>query len=50
MSETERTETTTTEKTTEAVAAPVTTDPGQAKEHVETTEVKETTTVDGDDD
>lgn len=48
MSETEKTETVT-EKTTEAVAAPVTTDASQAKEHVETTETVTTETSTGDD-
>jgi hypothetical protein len=45
MSESETTETTT-EQTTEAVAAPVTTDASQAKEHVETTTTVEKTTSD----
>lgn len=48
MSESEKT--TVTEKTTEAVAAPVTTDASQSKEHVETTEVTTTETSSGDDD
>jgi len=50
MSESEKhVETTTTEKTTEAVAAPVTTDASQSKEHVETTETTETTTSESND-
>ena len=50
MSETEKHVETTTEKTTDAVAAPVTTDASQAKEHVETTETTKETTSSEDED